>query len=194
VRSGQTTATPGDSVTTHARSTSPTGSDSPGLYPAPGCPSCFDQLASPCARLARVFAPPVAFHRLPFVARFRGGSYPESRAGNLPPRSGRAAEGMPPACLWRGGEDSWCARTLRRDRESAVGADPDGVVVWAGTSSSRVRDRVPGDRVHGALAVATSLVGWAAARYPSLLARLVGLSGGEVILVPALIYLYALFQ
>ncbi len=66
-------------------------------------------------------------------------------------------------------------------------------------------------RIASALAVATILLGWAAAQYPyvlppaltieeaargraTLIAMLVVLIGGSVILVPALVYLYALFQ
>jgi cytochrome bd ubiquinol oxidase subunit II len=66
-------------------------------------------------------------------------------------------------------------------------------------------------RLASALAVATVLVGWAAAQYPyvlppaltidqaargtpTLVAMLVALVVGSVVLVPALIYLYVLFQ
>jgi cytochrome bd ubiquinol oxidase subunit II len=66
-------------------------------------------------------------------------------------------------------------------------------------------------RLASALAVATVLVGWAAAQYPyvlppaltidqaargtaTLVAMLVALVVGGVVLVPALIYLYVLFQ
>ena len=66
-------------------------------------------------------------------------------------------------------------------------------------------------RLASALAVAAILVGWAVAQYPYLLvpevtieeaaggratlvAMLVALAGGSVILVPALVYLYMLFQ
>jgi cytochrome bd ubiquinol oxidase subunit II len=66
-------------------------------------------------------------------------------------------------------------------------------------------------RLASALAVATVLIGWAAAQYPyvlppaltidqaargtpTLVAMLVALVVGSVVLVPALIYLYVLFQ
>jgi cytochrome d ubiquinol oxidase subunit II len=73
-----------------------------------------------------------------------------------------------------------------------------------------IRRYVPA-RLASALAVAAILVGWAVAQYPYLLvpevtieeaaggratlvAMLVALAGGSVILVPALVYLYMLFQ
>ena len=66
-------------------------------------------------------------------------------------------------------------------------------------------------RLASALAVTTILVGWAVAQYPyilvpevtieeaatgraTLVAMLVALGGGAVFLVPALVYLYVLFQ
>ena len=66
-------------------------------------------------------------------------------------------------------------------------------------------------RLASALAVTTILVGWAVAQYPYILvpdvtieegatgratlqAMLVALAGGAVLLVPALVYLYVLFQ
>ncbi len=74
-----------------------------------------------------------------------------------------------------------------------------------------VRGRYAMARISSAVAVATILVGWAVAQYPYLLppdvtieeaargratlvAMLVSLVGGSLILVPALVYLYALFQ
>jgi cytochrome d ubiquinol oxidase subunit II len=72
------------------------------------------------------------------------------------------------------------------------------------------RQYVPA-RLASALAVTTILVGWAVAQYPYILvpevtieqaatgratlqAMLIALAGGAVFLVPALIYLYVLFQ
>jgi cytochrome d ubiquinol oxidase subunit II len=74
-----------------------------------------------------------------------------------------------------------------------------------------VRRRYAHARVASALAVTAILVGWAVAQYPyvlvpdvtieeaargraTLVAMLVALVSGAVILVPALVYLYVLFQ
>ena len=74
-----------------------------------------------------------------------------------------------------------------------------------------VRRRFAWARISSALAVATILIGWAAAQYPyvlppaltieeaargraTLVAMLVSLVLGSLILLPALYYLYSLFQ
>jgi cytochrome d ubiquinol oxidase subunit II len=88
-----------------------------------------------------------------------------------------------------------------------------GLSVVAGITAvvCLVLRQYPQARVASALAVTTILVGWAVAQYPYILvpdltiedaaqgratlqAMLVALAGGAVLLVPALVYLYRLFQ